>query len=420
MMGISSAEPTDTREWSSTAGTKVTGSALSVAGGQVEMKLTDGRQLKVPIDKLSEADQSFLNEHFGSDAVVSRAGTAGTKGSTAEALPEGLPHPVGEVVGPIEAGGGSTYYLYIPHTLKKDRPAPLLHFNGSGGGSAGSVQKHVDGAELNGWIVAANVESRNGGGWDSNTEHAKNCVKHIIKTLPVDPKRVYFTGGSGGGAMSFRNSALITSSGAMPHIGYIPEGINIKSGDYFVISGATDYNRYVSALAVGKIGKGAIHRFFVGGHSEGPGWLCTEGMAWLNGRFLAGTKRDPKLIAEKQDYEASMLAWIKELEASEPHRAYYWCDFLKENYSISGTNAAAVNEVHARLAAKPENVKYAEGIEDISKFSAKNFTDQGGGAKFHHTTTGIESAAGRLATKYAGVPMIEEIAKELGKQTVGQ
>src|SRR5690606_7421574 len=126
-------------------------------------------------------------------------------------------------------------------------------------------------------------ESRNGPDHPvRNHEHAKNTVRHAIETLPVDGNRVYFTGGSGGGAMSFYNATRIKSAGAMPHIGYIPQDSTPKSGHFFVISGTNDYNRYASANAVEEIGKEAIHRYFVGPHHEGPDWLCTEGMTWLN------------------------------------------------------------------------------------------------------------------------------------------
>jgi hypothetical protein len=411
------AEPTETREWISVTGSKVKGSAISVAAGQVKLKLDGGRELTVPLAKLSEDDRRFLTDHFGEEEA---SGSAEGAGSGAEIVTDGLAHKVGVVEGPIDAGGGSHYFVYVPKTLRKGRLAPLLHFNGSGGGNAGSVKKHIDGAELNGWIVAACVESKNGNDAAINSAHAERCVKHLTESLPVAPKRVYFTGGSGGGAMSFFNAARLPSAGAMPHIGYIPDGANPKGGDYFVINGTTDYNRYTSAHAVKSLGKSAIHRLFVGAHQEGPPWLCTEGMAWLNGRYLAKNKRQNELAAERLDYEASMIAWIGKLAESEPHRAYYWCVFLKDEYGISGPNAAALDKLSAPLAAKSECVNYVKGIAEISAFTAKNYADQGSGSLFKHTTPKITSAAERLAREFAGVPMIEEIAKALGQPTCGK
>jgi hypothetical protein len=420
-LGLAAAEPTESREWVSVTGSKVKGSALSVSAGQVLIKLENGRELTVPLNKLSESDQGFLSKHFGDPPAAEGAAAAKTTGSGLPLVTDGLAHKVGEVAGPIDAGGGSHYFVYVPKTLRKGRLAPLLHFNGSGGGSARSVKKHAEGAELNGWIVAASVESKNGPGHPvQNHEHAKNCVKHLIGSLPVDPQRVYFTGGSGGGAMSFYNAARIQSAGAMPHIGYIPDDTNLKGGDFFVINGANDYNRYTSAAAVKSLGKNAIHRFFVGGHQEGPDWLCAEGMTWLNGRYLAKNKRSPELAAERPDYEAAMISWIEKLSSSEPHRAYYWCVFLKDDYKITGPNAAAVESLRTSLAGKPGCEGYAKGIAEISDFSERNYAEMGSGSLFAHTTPKLESAAAKLAGKLAGVPLLEELATALGKPTVGK
>lgn len=412
------AEPTESREWISTSGTKVTGSAQAMANGKVTIKLAD-RTITVPVDKLSKADQDFLAKHFGSGSATPAA--PAVSGGDSAYVTEGLSQKIGEVVGPIDAGGGSHYFLYIPKTLRKGRLAPLLHYNGATGGNAGAVKKHIEGAELNGWIVAACVESKNGPLHPvGNHAHAKRCVEHLTETLPVDPKRVYFTGGSGGGAMTFYNASKMKAAGGLPHIGYIPQEVSAPSGHFFVINGTTDYNRYVSAQAVKILGKNAIHRFFVGPHQLGPDWLCTEGMVWLNGKFLAKNKQSGELAKEALDYEASVLNWIKTLSEKEPHRAYYWCLFLKNDYSISGTNKASLDALTSALAGKPECASYVKGIEALSDFSAEVFSKEGSAALFQHTTPKIEKAAQTLADEYAGVPMIEDIAKSIGTKTCGQ
>ncbi len=252
---------------------------------------------------------------------------------------------------------------------------------------------------------------------EDSVVHCKRCVKHLLETLPIDPKRVYFTGASGGGAMSFYNAARIESAGAMPIIGYIPNDTKPKDGDFFVINGTTDYNRYSSAAAVESLGKDAIHRFFVGGHQGSPVWLRTEGMVWLNGRYLAKNRRDRTLAAELLDYETAMIQWIKQLSMEEPHRANYWCTFFQDDYKISGPNASVLTPISTALASRPECVNYVKGIEAISQFSERHYNAVGAGSLFEHTTSKLESAAEKLAEKFAGVPMIEEMARELGKPT---
>jgi hypothetical protein len=415
------AAPTEVREWTSKAGTKLTGSALAMKAGKVQLKTQD-RTIVVGLQQLSDDDQAYLTKHFGAEAM---SAVATAKSSADELVTDGLPHPVGEVVGPIDAGDGATYFLYIPKTLRKGRLASLLHFNDAGGGDANSLSQLIAGAERNGWIVAANVESRNGPDHPvKNHEYAKQCVKHLTETLPIDRKRIYFTGRSGGGAMTFYNAAKLKSAGGIPQIGYIPPEVKVSNGAFFIISGTTDYNRYHSAAAAKSIGKDAIHRFFVGAHTGCPDWLMEEGIMWLNGKFLAKNKRSAAHANEALDYEAMMIDWIKKHAESEPHRAYYWAVFLKEDYGLSGTNAAALSAISSSLAQKPECVSYVQGIAAIAQFSEKYYCDvyqqTDASAIFGHVTPKLVSESEKLSAKFSGVPMIEEIVRELGQKTCSQ
>lgn len=411
---FSNGKPTESREWVSTAGTKVTGAAQSVRAGKVLLKLGDGRELTVPLDKLSAADRDFLTDHFGEES-----GTSVSTGSGAAFVTEGLAQKIGEVVGPIDAGEGSHYFLYIPKSLRKERLAPLMHVNDAGGGNANSVKGFIQGAEICGWVLVASVESKNGNTTAQNFQFAKKNVAHITGSLPVDPERIYFTGGSGGGAMSFYNAAMLPGAGSMPQIGYIPDNAVPKKGDHFVCGGTTDYNRYTSANAAQVLGKSAIHRLYVAGHAGAPEWLRTEGIVWLNGRHLAKNRRSREIAAECLDYEASMLEWIGKLSSTEAHRAYYWCVFLRDEYEVSGANAALLGTVTAKLSSPTENVSYVKGIEEISKFSGKHYAKVSTGSQFKHTTPQITKESEKLAAEFAGVPMIEEIMKQLGMPTVG-
>jgi acetyl esterase/lipase len=409
------AGPTDERDWTSTAGTRVRAVATAVDGGSVHLKTSDGREIVVPLAKLVDADRELLRDHFKpGDAPATEAPAAGGK---SRPLTTALAHPAGEASGPHEAGQGSTYFIYIPRSLKENRKAPLLLYTGAGGGQANSVKSHIKGAELNGWIVAASVESRNGNSFDVNHEHARRCVEHLIKILPIDPDRVYFTGNSGGGAMAFINSARLRSAGAMPIIGYNSDAKWAKNGHYYVLGGATDYNRYLSADGAAGARARGFHRIYPGAHAGAPEWILTESMTWLNGRYLEDRKSGSSLADERLDWEIAMIAWIHELKSKEPHRAYDWCRFLRDTYKISGPNAATVSALAAELGKDPLNTRYAEGLDAINDFSAKYFTGLGSGSKFSHTTPKIESAAGKLMEKFAGVPHIDDVVKQIGQKT---
>jgi hypothetical protein len=114
-----------------------------------------------------------------------------------------------------------------------------------------------------------------------------------------------------------------------------------------------------------------------------------------------------------------MLEWIGKLSSTEAHRAYYWCVFLRDEYKVSGANAALLGTITAGLSSTPENMSYAKGIEEISKFSEKHYAKVSTGSQFKHTTPQITRESEKLAEEFAGVPMIEEIVKQLGMPTVG-
>jgi len=418
-----SAEPTAERSWKSTAGTEIKATALSLEAESVQFKTGEGRLLTVPLGKLAADDQAFLRKHFGMKESApapaeKKAGPAA--GSGVPLLEGGLALSQGEKHGPIAVKGGSHYFAYLPKSLRQDRPAPLLFVTRAGGGKVNVLQDYVEPAERLGWIIAVSQESKNGSGFpDQNHAHAKRCVEHLTETLPVDEDRLYFTGGSGGGAMSWMNCAELRGAGAMPVVGYIP-GSAPKSGHFYTIGGATDYNRYLTAAAAEKYKKDALHRFYPGGHGGCPKGHYADGMAWLEGRFLGEHETD--YAEHRLDYEAAMLKWIGKLQGSAPHKAYYWADFLLgKDYEVSGENRRTLEELHRELGSAEMNVRYAAGLAELDEFSAKEFASHGsgGGSLMNHSTSGIKRASKRMAEKYAGVPEIEGVAKMLGEPTVG-
>ena len=391
------AAPTEMKSWTSKAGTKLEAKAITVEGGEVSFERKDGKTLKVPLDKLADADRKALEDHFKVDA-------------SGNAAPD-LGHPQGETVGPVDAGG-SKYFLYLPKPLKGGRKYPLIFYTSSGGGSADTLKPLIEGAEICGWVVACSVESKNGG--EKNHEHAAKCVEHLKKTLPLDEDRIYFSGNSGGARMAYTNAAKLDGAGVLGLIAGAQSGELKKGNHYFFISGAYDYNRYGTAFSYAEVARSAALRFHPGGHADGPGWLVTEGIVWLEGQWHRKAKEEAPTRA---DYEAAVLAWIGKLKESEDYRAAWWTGFLRES-GVMAANETALDGF-GDMTAEPANAAYADGIAKLEEFAALVLATgpQGAPDCFEHTSTEIQREADKLLATHAATPWVKEILEALKKKT---
>jgi len=394
-----SVKPTPPRTWTVTNGTELEAIATGFDNGSVTFRNRQGTISKVPLTTLSEADQTYLKEFFA---------------------PPPPAFPLGQPAGPVDTGEGTTYHVYLSANLDNSTPVPLLVFTGAGGGKANSYKHYQEAIDHFGWAFIAVTESKNGNDGDVNFSHTKKAMEHAVKTLNIDSKRVYYTGNSGGGAMAFYNACSLKGQGAIPIIAYIPGPANIEPphGYFYVVGGAKDYNRYLSARASKAFGKKSVHRFHSGGHSTGPAWILCDGVAWLETQYFMD-RSNRVSPTRRAKFQEKMLGWINTLEASEPHRAYYWALFMNKEYKVNGPHADGIRLAGRTLAKDPKNRKFAAGLDALDEFSEKVYGEVGGGSSFNHITPEIQDAAKKLAETYAGTPAIEDIAKALGEPTVG-
>ena len=409
---VTAATPTEFRNWEATTGHKIKASAVQVADGKVHLKKDNGKIIQVALDKFIDEDQEALKAHF------KLSEQAPTEGSGAEAA-SGLPHPLGEMSGPVEAEG-STYHVYLPKSLKKNRKAPLLFYTHAGGGNTKLLKELTPYAEQFGWVLAISVESSNKAGWEKNTKNCTNCLDHILDTLPVDIDRIHYTGNSGGGAQSLMNTQIKKAFGVMPNIGYIPGGVNVRAKAVYGLGGGYDYNRYLTAHAADKYKKDGFHRMSSKGHSGAPADHRGDGMFWMHCKFLGKAKSDH--ADEAKDFELSTLSWLTTLKGKNPQRAYSNAVFFKELYEPSGTNAQALESLMKELRQDPNNSLYHEGLLAIDAHSGKHFAALGknGGSAFSHVSASSTRAATKLQETYGHIPAINQVLEAMKKKTVGR
>jgi poly(3-hydroxybutyrate) depolymerase len=99
----------------------------------------------------------------------------------------------------VSQGSKRSYYLFVPESVKG--PAPLLIvFHGTGRNGLSLVEKWKDLAAKEGFIVAG-PDSKNSQTWktpEDGPDFLRDLVEELKAKYPVNPRRVYLFGHSGG------------------------------------------------------------------------------------------------------------------------------------------------------------------------------------------------------------------------------
>ena len=129
-----------------------------------------------------------------------------------------------------------TYYLYIPDNVKAATPAPLIVLlHGSNRNGLSLVEKWKDLADKEG-IILVGPDSSDSARWsldNDGTEFLHELVSLLKSTHPIDSRRVYLFGHSGGAIMAILISLLESEYFAATaiHAGLLDPG-DYKFTDY--------------------------------------------------------------------------------------------------------------------------------------------------------------------------------------------
>ncbi|WP_309488951.1 SHD1 domain-containing protein [Oceaniferula flava] len=407
---LHAASPTEMREWQTSSGHKAEASALQVEDGTVHLKMGNGKLVKLAMDKLVESDQKFLQKHFAiPDATEPAAGS--------DAKPaEGLAYPLGQMQGPVDAGGGASYFVYLPKSLKQDRPAPLIFFCAPWGAKKpGFIKGMTDVADRFGWVVALSVNSSNAHSMKKNSDFCKKSLDHLFGTLPLDEKRVHYAGHSGGGAQSYVNASFRPAYGVMPSAGYVLSGVKPRAEVVYAIGGGYDFNRYTTANAVAGFKKNGFHRISPKGHPRAANSYREDGVFWMACRYLGEQKSEH--LEEAKDFERAALIWLKELQESHSMRAYSNAMVFKEYYQPEGHNGRALELLIKELEKTPDNKLYHEALHALDEFSDKYLAGSVVGSAMNRVDPKVARGTEKLRESYGHIPEIAAILDALNKKT---
>lgn len=261
--------------------------------------------------------------------------------------------PVGEPVPVVKCQGdeSQSYALYLPTGFTAERQWPLLFvFDPRKRGMVG-LELFREGAERYGYMIA----SSNNFVSDTNDGSFAGVLASIwddaANRLPVNPKRVYATGFSGGARISWTMARF----SPVPFAGIIGAGAGLpwpetveqtdtSSLSFVGMVGRIGFNYYEMLELDRKLDRTEIpHRLMVfsGRHQWPPRQDATEALRWMQ---VQGMRRG--LIAKDDGFlEATYRERLAEAAASEKEghalEAYEQCADLAEDFSGLLDNEAA-------------------------------------------------------------------------------
>jgi predicted esterase len=177
-----------------------------------------------------------------------------------------------------------TYALYIPTNYEPGRKWPVLFCFDPGARGKAPVERFQGAAEKFGWLVAGSNNSRNGP-WEANAKAINAMFTDVNRYFPIDAKRIYVAGLSGGARVACQVALGGIAKGVIACSAGFPSEIPGKVPfPFFGTAGMTDFN-YAELKRVDREleDRRTAHRvvIFGGGHEWLPPELAVEALAWL-------------------------------------------------------------------------------------------------------------------------------------------
>ena len=218
--------------------------------------------------------------------------------------------PRGEIIPKIVCASDpeQSYAVYLPSNFSADRTWPILYLHDPRRHGADAVGLFRAAAEKYGWMLAGSNNTESDGPMAPNIKAMAAVWEDTHRSLPIDARRVYATGFSGGA----RAACLLGQKTDGKVAGVIGCGAGFADNSppeknlpfvFFGTVGNTDFNyREMRRLDV-TLGKlSATHRLsvFDGPHRWPPEEVCGRAVEWMELQAMRrGTRaRDDRLLSE--------------------------------------------------------------------------------------------------------------------------
>jgi len=270
-----------------------------------------------------------------------------------------------------------TYELYLPPGFDRGRSWPLLLvFDPRSRGRLAAEIFQPAAAEL-GWIVASSNDTMSDGPWEPNIRAVNAIFPDLVRRLPIDARRIYATGFSGGAMLAWIVGVRTGQLAGVISVGGRPVDGLEKDPPPFALwatAGRTDFNHGPTAeLDALATRAGVPHRleYFDGAHTWFPSAEARRALGWFEVLAMRDGRRSrsDELVAAEL---AADLEGARELErGGRPLEAARRLRALVASYG-----GLAEIEPLAREADRIERGAAARQAEKDAKWAAR-FEEQG-------------------------------------------
>ncbi|HSR50324.1 MAG TPA: hypothetical protein VLV83_05810 [Acidobacteriota bacterium] len=249
--------------------------------------------------------------------------------------------PVGQAVERVQCLGdeNQSYALYLPSGYTPEKQWPLLFALDPRSRGMIPLNLFKEAAERHQFIImSSNNFMSDTNELESTQEVMIALWNDAIQRFPLDPRRIYVTGFSGGSRIAWvfdhvtkvPFAGIIGVGAGFPWNGSLTEDYENAYMAFFGLVGDTDFNYYdMNGMRPVLEEKGIPHRVvsFPGGHSWAPAEYCSMAMDWMAVRDIKAGRRDKDTAlvdgiyqqmlrrAEKLQGEGRLIAARRELES---------------------------------------------------------------------------------------------------------
>jgi dienelactone hydrolase len=310
------------------------------------------------------------------------------------------------------ADAGRSYALYLPSAFDTGKKWPLLVLFDSGARGPLAVEAFREAAEAHGWILAASNDSRNGPLQDS-ARAAFAVWVDVSKRFPVDDRRVYATGFSGGARVASvfprvvgRTIAGVIGCGAGLASGLEPGTLGAAA--YFGLAGLADFNYgEMKALDRSLDPSGIPHRFhyFEGSHAWPDPASCARAVAWMEIMAMKQGLRP----ADRERAAAFIRRDLEDAEALEGAGRVFWA---ADRFEAAARLAEGLDLDIAGLSDLPGRVEGLKARKEYGRFIEAEQKRDRRAAEFREAFGGAFGTVEDAGT--GGAPAVPKVLREAG------